>query len=354
MENPLFAPELHTLAQDFLWNADHTLADSSPFYEKLARCVAADGEMLAIAAHAQKHQPAMNLFFSAVHFLLLRGVDDPLRAFYADLTPVPNVAGDPYPLFRAFVLNHAGDVIELVSTHRVQTNEIARCALFLPAFGLVGQRVKGKRCQLIEVGSSAGLNLNWDRYAFDYGTGKVYGDAASPILLRCELRGGLLPLQDRMPEVEKQVGIDLHPNDVFDEDAMLWLRALVWPEQQERAERLKQAIVLARRFPPTILQGDALELVPQLIAGTPRETPTILFHSFVLNQMPKELRARYYELLAEQSRGRLLFDVAIEPSAFPSPMVLTTFEGGERRQEALARCDHHGRWLEWIADDAAI
>jgi len=357
LDNPLLPSILHTLAQEFLWNAEHTLADSSPFYEKLARRIANDPEILALAAHAQFHQPAMNLFFAAAHYLLLRGADDPLALFYADLARIPNPQDDPYPIFRAFCLNHADEIIALVSTRRVQTNEVARCALFLPAFTLISKRIATQPFVLIEIGSSAGLNLNWDRYGYEYGDENLCGDVASPVKLKCELRGAVRPPLPKEgerygerslpPRVISRTGIDLNPNDVFDDDEMMWLRALVWPEQRERAERLQNAIVLAREFPPRILQGDALELAPRLIQETPRETPIVLFHSFVLNQVPAEIRARYFDLLAENSAGRILFDVAVEPSEWPCPLVLTTFQNGERAQEILATCDYHGRWVEW-------
>lgn len=351
LDNPILSPEHYSLAQDFLWNAEHTLADASPFYAKLARRVAEDPDMLALAAHSSPHQPVMNLFFSSVHYLLLRGGDDPLALFYADLTRKPNTADDPYPIFRAFCFEHADEMIALITTRRVQTNEVARCALFLPTFTLIARRLGGQPFALIEVGSSAGLNLNWDKYAYDYGGEQVYGDVLSPILLKCELRGETQPpLPTELLQVASRTGIDLHPNDVNDEDSMLWLRSLVWPEQRERAERLSRAIDLARKFPVTVLQGDALELAPRLIDETPRETPVVLFHSFVLNQVPAEVRERYYTHIAAHSAGRVLFDVAVEPSAWPSPLVLTTYDNGISTQTTLASADHHGRWLEWKYD----
>jgi hypothetical protein len=356
LDNPLISPKLHTLAQDFLWNAENTLADSSPFYARLARRVADDPEILTLAAHTPPHQPVMNLLFSSVHYLLLRGIEDPLAMFFQDLTREPNTQDDPYPFFRAFCLEHADEIIGLLRTRRVQTNEVARCSLLFPAFALISQRVGAQPLALIEVGSSAGLNLNWDRYAYKYGDGVLYGDVSSPVVLQCELRGELRPLLPReFPNVASRVGIDLNPNDVLDDDAMLWLRALIWPEQHDRADRLQKAIALARQAPPQLFQGDALELAPRLIQQTPPEIPTVLFHSFVLNQVPRELRTRYYELLAEHSSGRMLFDVAIEPSAWPCPMVLTTFQNSTPIQETLATCDYHGRWLEWkILNDAPL
>ncbi len=350
--NPLISPELHTLAQEFVWNADPVFHDSSPLYEKLARRVANDPEILTLAAHTPPRQPPSNLLFAAVHYLLLRGIDDPLAIFYPDLTRKPDMADDPFPIFRAFCLEHAGAIIQLIETRRVQTNEIARCALFFPAFTLIASRVRHESLAMIEVGSSAGLNLNWDHYAYDYGNNKLYGDTRSSILLNCELRGEHPPSlpngEYEFPRVTSRVGIDLHPNDVHDDDAMLWLRALVWPEQLGRAERLQKAIALARQFPPHLIAGDALELVPPRLEQIPPSTPVVLFHSFVLNQISSDARAQYYDLLQQHSAERELFDVAVEPQEWPAPLVLTTLYRGERTAETLASCDSHGRWLEWM------
>lgn len=349
MDNPLIASDLYPLAQNFLWNADTALKDSSPFYEGLARRVAEDPHMLALAAHAQAHQPVMNMFFSAVHYLLMRGSEDPLVQFYADLTPNPNRHEDAYPVFRAFCVEHSAEIITLLRTRRVQTNEVARCALLLPAFGLVSREPGGQPFAMIEVGSSAGLNLNWDRYAYDYGDGRIYGEPNSPVLLKCLLRGEVRPpIPMELPLIFSRMGLDLNPNDVLDEDAMLWLQALVWPEQHDRAERLRRAIALAREFPPHLLQGDALELTPRLVQEIPPLIPVLLFHSFVLNQVPAEMRTRYYELLAANSAGRVVYDLAIEPSHWPTQLVVTKFRNGESLQRVLATTDHHGRWLEWM------
>jgi hypothetical protein len=230
----------------------------------------------------------------------------------------------------------------------VQTNEVARCAFFLPAFTLISRELDEKPFALMEVGSSAGVNLNWDRYAYDYGEGEIYGDVNSTVRLECELHGdGRPPLTMQMPPVVSRIGIDLHPNDVFDDDAMLWLRALTWPEQTIRAQRLHNAIAIAREHPPLVVQGDALELVPRLIREIPVELPVVLFHSFVLNQLPAELREFYFSQLTELGVGRVLYDVGVEPSGWPTPMTLTRCRDGDCRQEELATCDYHGRWMEW-------
>jgi hypothetical protein len=369
MSNPPLPLELSKISKSFRWNAEHVLRDASPLYERLAYRVADDADLHALAAYAQPYQPPPNLLFGAVHYLLLRDSDDavssrksrkvgsvrdnasPLKNFFSDLARKPNIQDDPYPIFRAFCLEHADELAQLISTRRVQTNEVARCALFLPAFEWIARRVGHQPFALLEVGASAGLNLNWDRYAYAYGDGVFYGAANAPVVLRCELRGARRPrMPQTFPRVHTRAGVDLNPSDVFDEDAMQWLRALVWPEQLDRAERLRRAIALAREFPPRVMQGDALTQVAEWAREIPRDVPIVLFHSFVLNQVDAAARERYYAPLRALDAERVWFDIAVEPHDWPARLVVTT----RAEQTTLAICDYHGRWLEWIHEDAAV
>jgi len=47
--------------------------NTSPLYEQLSRGVAQDPELLALAAQCRKDERMPNLFFAAVHYLLLKG-----------------------------------------------------------------------------------------------------------------------------------------------------------------------------------------------------------------------------------------------------------------------------------------
>lgn len=350
LSNPLNTPDTHKLINRFEWNARHVFEDPASLYFRLTRELIGDGKLLVLASHIPPHQPAPNLFFSSVHYLLMRepGKAHALREFFPDLAEHLNTRDDPYPVFREFCLTNAAEIRTLLETRRVQVNEIARCACFLPAFQIVSERLGGEPFTAIEVGSSAGLNLRWDRYAYAYGDGTLYGAPESGIVLSCELRGAARPpFGAALPPVALCFGIDLYPIDVRDADAMLWLRALVWPEHTDRARRLENAIALARHSPPFVIQGDALDIVPRALNGIAREMPVLLFHSFVLNQFSSQSRAYYHTLLAGHSVGRRLYDLAMEPKEWPTPLILTTYADGVSSEETLAVCDHLGRWMEW-------
>lgn len=178
--------------------------------------ISTDVEMLALAAHATS-EPVPNLLFGVVHFLLLRGAEHPLAAFYPTMTKTPRIDADLYPAFRSFCFEHAEEIKYLLQTRRVQTNEVRRCIVLLPAFGIVAEQAHDRSLTLVEIGASAGLNLLWDCYGYDYGTGRKYGNPGSPVQMSCTLRGDRQPpIPEVFPKVASRLGIDLQPIDVHD------------------------------------------------------------------------------------------------------------------------------------------
>jgi hypothetical protein len=355
MTQPTPNVQLEALAQRFVRFADQECGDYAPFYDRLARGIARDPELLSIAAHARSGQQAPNLLLAAVHYLLLRGADHPLGAFYpsvAHLAAVP--PGDPVPAFRAFCRDHCDALIELVSTGLVQTNEPQRCTVLLPAFATVARLTGGTPLALIEVGSSAGLNLLFDRYGYDYGAGRSAGDPDAPVRFTCELRGAVLPpIPAGMPLVATRVGIDLHPTHAADPQATLWLRALVWPEHPERAALLQEVLTLAQHEPPALIAGDALTALPQAVAEAPTDASLCVFHIATLAHFPPEARERFRALIPALARQRDLFWMSSEGSGDAGRRgqhltILTVFQRGRRAERQLAYSHPHGAWLEWL------
>jgi len=343
------------LARRFLHFAEREAAGSSPLYTRLCRHIADDPEALALAANVPPGQPTPNLLLAAVHYLLLSGLKHPLADFYPSLTAAPDLVDDPYPAFHQFCLVRAEEIRKLLLTRRVQTNEVARCACLLPAFALVAQQTQHAPISLIEIGASAGLNLLWDQYGYDYGNGQRYGLLSSPLQIPCALRGDTSPpLPSILPTVAWRMGIDLHPVDIHDPDAVLWLRALIWPEHHERVSRLQQALEVARRSPPRLVAGDALKLLPELAASAPANTTLCIFHSFTVNQFSAEARERLSSLLREISAQRTTFRISFEElsrATYPQ-LHLITYMGRTGSKQLLAAGSSHGRWLEWSAQQA--
>ena len=260
--------ELETLAYRFRRFAELECRGSSPLYERLSTCVAGDAELLRLAAHCAEGQPAPNLFFGAAHLVLLENPGHPLSAYYASVVESPKEREGAYPHFRALCLEHRERIVETVSTRRVQTNEVGRCAVLLPAFAIVAERSASREAAFVEVGASAGLNLLWNRFRYEYGGGACWGDPSSPVRLACEPRGATLPpIPDALPSVVLRVGIDLDPVDLGDAESVRWLRALIWPEHRRRVAALAGALQLAASDRPRCWQRTRWTPCPACLRG---------------------------------------------------------------------------------------
>ncbi len=184
---------------------------TSPVYERLALVVTEHRPTLELLARVDGPQRQPNLFFGALRW---HGapVEDPDAAL-------------------AWAVGHPDEVLGILTTRRTQTNEATRCAALLPALAVVAAQ-EDRPLALVELGSSAGLCLLYDRYSYAYrsedGTVLRVGPADARLELRCDL-SGRVPVPHQVPVIAWRAGVDLAPIDSGDPDARRWLGCLVWP-----------------------------------------------------------------------------------------------------------------------------
>jgi hypothetical protein len=313
--------------------AEREARGRSPLYERLALGVAGDRELLELLGRLPPAKQQPNLLLAAVLYLGGRQPD--------------------YDAFRAFVLDHADQVVATVMARQTQTNEVGRCALLLPLLA----RLPGPLA-LVEVGASAGLCLLPDRYAYDYG-GTILGDPAAPLQLACQPRGPV-PIPTTLPMVVWRRGVDLDPVDLHDPDAVRWLECCIWPDQPERLARLQAAVAIAQTDPPEVVRGDLLELVGPVVADAPAGATVVVFHTAALVYLPEPGRHRFAELMAElpvvwisaEGPGVVpALAAGLEPGQAPERAVFLLGQGPQR---LVGLADPHGAWLQWLDRDSAI
>ena len=322
----------------------------SPLYERLALSIRDDETLRNIAARVRPGQPQANLIFAAAHFLLLKGTPHSLAAYYPSVSPNAKPDGDPFPHFRDFCLANESEVIRLVEKRVTNTNEVSRSTSLYPAFDLIA-RETGQGLHLIEIGPSAGFNLNWDRYLYTFRNGDeklTRGPSAAHLNVETELRGGLAPpLLPVFPKVLSRVGLELNPVDLKNEQDRLWLKALIWPELGPRFVRLESAIATALEHPRLILPGDALELLEGVVKALPDSGAIVIYHSHVTYQFSQPMRARLNATIEGLSRVRPIYRVSIEWDEGAYPVNIGRYENGSSDKRTIALCDPHGTWLDW-------
>lgn len=325
----------------------------SPLYAALSRGIADDPATLMLAVPARAGHSPVNLLLAAVQYLLLGGADHPLRAFYPMLGGQRD-AMDAYPVFADFCQTLRDQIIGLVATRSVQTNDVGRSALLLPGFCLTWNAFHERPLHLIEVGCSAGLHLLFDRYRYEY----VNDDGAvqqcgpdSTVTNRTVVHGSLsLPALEPMPTIAARIGIDVALVNVRDADAVRWVESFIWADDVQRITRFRAAVELTRLDPPRLIAGDGIDMLPDAVRAADASALPCVFHSHATYIMDDDWRRRFHDAITELGRERDLAHLSLEwLGDDPGPkLVLSLHRSGVIEQMHLADCQQHGHWLRWF------
>jgi hypothetical protein len=222
-----------------------------------------------------------------------------------------------------------------VATERVQTNEPRRCWWLVPCFLEAARRTGADTFDCVELGCSAGLNLLWDRYGYEYETGAFEG---SPVF-RGEERGRPVPVA-APPRVRSRVGVDLAPPDLRTEEGVRLLKSFVWADQEQRLADLDAAIGVWRRDPPEVVVGDMVEELPGLLERR-SDAPPVVWHTAALNYLPRERQTIVRELI---TNAGAMFVETWQPGDGAHDYYGLYVDGDE-----VAHAEFHGAWIEWLA-----
>jgi hypothetical protein len=280
-----------------------------------------------------------------LHALLLSGAAPELAPIYAgEVADDPGIVGD-------VARQHALALLPWLDGPP-QTNEAGRSSSFIAAMlWLAGQGLP-PRFECLEIGSSAGINLMIDRYAYDLG-GVAVGPQNAVMRFAPEWRGP--PPPNREIAFASLKGCDVAPVDLSDPAQALRLKAYIWPEHTVRFERLEAAIVAATERAPDLVKMNAADFVEQELAR-PQEAGTtrVLMHSIVWQYVPED----------QQGRVTAAMEAAGDRATPERPLAWIALEGnrtllnhgltvrswpGDGYAQILGSAHAHGAWIEWLA-----
>lgn len=265
----------------------------------------------------------------ALHALVLDG----RNAALADAYAARRVGA---ALLLAVLARHEGFILGWLDSPP-QTNEVGRAAALI-----AGARFLGGLCPLpmrvLELGASAGLNLNFHRY-------HLAPDSGPGVVLDPDWRG-------ERPEAGFQVvtarGVDLRPLDPVADG--LRLMAYCWADQDARLARLRAALAVAQAHPPQVDAGDA----GAWLAGQLREPLpglVLVIHTVAAQYFPpatrQEAEAALQQAGARSGDGHALAHLAMEDDGGKGAALTLRLWDGTLRGWHLGRADFHGRWLHW-------
>lgn len=228
-----------------------------------------------------------------------------------------------------------------------QTNEPGRSGALIVGLLEIARRY-GPKIELLEIGSSAGLNLLIDRYAFDLG-GVKFGPADAPVTIAPEWRGE--PPVAAPIEIVSVRGCDVRPLDATDPAVEARLAAYVWAETPARAERLRKAIAMQRAKPVDLVQADAADWIEARLAEPQQAGVTrVLMHSVVWQYLPEasatRIRAAMNTAGARATAEKPLGWVMMEPDrAVAHQVVRVKSWPGHDEWQVMATAHAHGAWV---------
>lgn len=226
-----------------------------------------------------------------------------------------------------------------------QTNEVRRCGYLYPCFSYLYAKTE-KPLALVEIGTSAGLQLFWDKYSYSYNTGKVYGNLKSNVRITSEYQGEKVPpFSLSSPSVSHRYGLDLHINDVTNPEDKKWLEALIWPEHHERRALFNKAASYVNKKEAVFIEGDGVSLLPELIKQIPNSSMICVFHTHVANQIPDTLKYQLQETI--RNFGQIRNIAHIYNNMWDRDLHIDSYINGIEKTEIAAETDGHGRWFSW-------
>ncbi|MEM6914976.1 MAG: DUF2332 family protein, partial [Verrucomicrobiota bacterium] len=162
-----------------------------------------------------------------------------------------------------------------------------------------------------------------------------------------------------MPAISHRIGLDLNIIDCRNPDEAAWLRALVWPEHQERRATLDAAIQHRSAFELDLREGDGFSMVSDVVRQIPDTSVVCIYHTHVANQISPETQELFLSELSEIGSDRDLIHVFnnIHPKLYsPSDtpdlsafhLYSTVYQNGITKGVPLATTDGHARWFNWL------
>ena len=289
----------------------------------------------------------------ALHAAAITGRDPALSAEY------PPARADwsmdrIWPLAATFIGREEAWVRGFMSSPP-QTNETGRSGALACGFMWLAER-SPQPFHLLELGASAGLNLNWDRFAYTHAAwGKAH--IAGP-QIPTVINGD--PPTWRDLAIASRAACDQNPLDAGNPDHRLRLRAYVWPDQPARLSRLAAALELADALKVKVEKADAAQWLRARLAPELPEGTTVIFHSVFLQYPPREVREQIAAAMEEAgsrtTQARRLAWLMFEPEALVAGVPGSTryvlqaavWAGGRRSDVTLAEVDPHGWHMTWL------
>lgn len=270
-------------------------AMDSPLYQSLLEAAALDLEQGSAIAPALSdwHGDAERDFLplrllASVHALAMTGKAPDLAAYYPSCGGKPGDLNEVAQSFLNTIKSNTAHVTEFIKLPP-QTNDVRRSGPLLLGFAEIAKRFD-LPFTLSEIGTSAGLNLLWDKYRYTLGD-HTFGDPASTVHIKAAYDGPALPAQT--PHIILRAGCDLRPLYVQQPENRALLESYIWATETTRLATLRSAIDFALAENLALTTTPADEWIEGQLNAAPAGAVHVVYHSAVWPYLPDEAQARF-------------------------------------------------------------
>jgi hypothetical protein len=329
-------------------------AGRSPLCVELMRGAAASAQSGGIVAtifdgdrQPPGSAPELRLL-SALHHLVLSGQAPQLAEHYPSVGGTAPPAG-AWAAAEQTLADHP-DLVAARIARTVQTNEPGRCVSLFGGLLWLAERHR-MPIRLLEIGASAGLNLNADRYRYVVG-GATLGDPACELAFVEPWIGA--PVGDLSSaaalDVCERAGCDPAPIDPTTDDGLHSLLCYIWPDELDRLARLRLAAQIAAEHPVQIDRSGAADWLAWRLAVVPDGVLTVIWQSV----MRQYLEAAEWDAINASIRCAAatipLAWLALEPGGDGADgFELRCWEAPLEEPLLLAIGGYHGAPVRWNA-----
>ncbi|MBD3678509.1 MAG: DUF2332 family protein [Rhodobacteraceae bacterium] len=278
----------------------------------------------------------------ALHALVLSGTAPALAACY----PPHDVTDETlWTAVEAALKTHAARIDAFLDS-APQTNEVRRSAVLIAIGHWLDARF-GLPLILSELGASAGLNLNWDRFALKL-PGQTLGPEGAGLVLTPEWRG-TAPVPAN-PQVAERRGVDLAPFDLNRPEDALRLRSYIWADQADRHALTDAALA---EPPAPVDRADAADWIAARLEKPRTGHAHLIYNTVAWQYFPDEKQAQGLAAIEKAGAAATTnapiawFGMETDGNAQGAALTLRLWPGDLTLE--MGRADFHGRWVDWQA-----
>ncbi len=211
--------------------------------------------------------------------------------------------------------------------------------------------------RLLELGSSGGLNLLCDTYAYPQIGRHNLGKSA--VSLECKWIGNAPDTSAwKPPPIASRKGCDLNPLDLRGADVLRSL-SYIWPDHLHRAAQFREAVENFQRERVEVVRESA-EVFLERELKVPG--PTVVMHSIMLQYPPVEVRRKIAQVIRDAGRRATpdaplywmrfelegLFSPGVESQEYVLDVITFTGDKEDGTRRILGKPHPHGSEMKWL------